>query len=51
MNYKTMIPAVIGYMIINYIANGEYRGWEGVIGAAIFGGLAAAIFPDDSGKN
>ena len=46
-NIKHYIPAIIGYMLVNYLVNGEFRGWEGVIGAGIFGGLSVFLFERD----
>ena len=40
-------PGVIGYMLVNYLVNGEFHGWEGVIGAVIFGGLSVFLFEED----
>ena len=46
-NSKHLIFAVIGYILINMLVNGEPRGWAGVIGAAIGGGLSAFLFDKD----
>ena len=46
-NIKNYFPAVIGYMLVNYLVNGEFHGWEGVIGAGIFGGLSVILFGRD----
>ena len=46
-NIKTLIPAIIGYMLVNYMVYGEPRGWAGVIGAAIGGGLAGLLLDKD----
>ena len=43
-NIKRYIPSIIGYMLVNYLVNGEFRGWAGVIGAGIFGGLSDFLF-------
>ena len=46
-NIKSLLPGIIGYVLVNYMVYGEPRGWAGVIGAAIFAGLGAALFHTD----
>ena len=44
---KLYIPSIIGYMLVNFLVNGEFRGWAGVIGAGIFAGLSYFLFERD----
>ena len=44
---KSILPGIIGYMLVNYLVYGDFYGWAGVFGAAIFGGLGALLFNKD----